>query len=293
MCPYLDETQIPAFIAGVVLLLSIWGARHTGASIDSTREMKDVHKCMTLLRDDDSRLVTLYAQPFDLSDRAIAQMGNNRSSLVSNITSRHDSFSEFCRGILHDLAVVGSLPLPRGSQKRPREDPGPRPRPSSFQFPAKELRSSGRPPPSTATSSSENTPPAQDQHVFETFPMHSDELGRMPIYPYSTPMDSWLADSSGVPQATQVDSGDPFNFQGSLFDPDALGPFASGQGAARPLNGLSSGNPMDAPEFMQGLMNPAQPLASTNNGVSTLDMWSNLPRSTVSYDCFRFLATSY
>jgi len=40
---------MPAFCAGIVLLVNIWGARKAKVTFDHTREMADVHKCMDAL----------------------------------------------------------------------------------------------------------------------------------------------------------------------------------------------------------------------------------------------------
>ena len=49
--------QMHAFIAGIVLLLNIWGGKKSGLSTDPLKEMADVHKCMTLLKSLESRYV--------------------------------------------------------------------------------------------------------------------------------------------------------------------------------------------------------------------------------------------
>ena len=38
------------FTAGIVLLLNIWGGKRSGLSLDPSKEMADVHKCMKMLR---------------------------------------------------------------------------------------------------------------------------------------------------------------------------------------------------------------------------------------------------
>ena len=42
-------TAMPAFSAGIVLLVNIWGAKKARVRFDHTREMADVHKCMEAL----------------------------------------------------------------------------------------------------------------------------------------------------------------------------------------------------------------------------------------------------
>ena len=38
------------FTAGIVLLLNVWGGKRSGLSMDLSKEMADVHKCMRILR---------------------------------------------------------------------------------------------------------------------------------------------------------------------------------------------------------------------------------------------------
>ena len=52
--------QLPAFTAGIVLLLNIWGAKRSGGVTDPAKEMEDVHKCMAVLRAAEGRCVSTY-----------------------------------------------------------------------------------------------------------------------------------------------------------------------------------------------------------------------------------------
>jgi hypothetical protein len=45
----LHLTSLPAFSAGIVLLVNIWGAKKAKVRFDQTREMADVHRCMDAL----------------------------------------------------------------------------------------------------------------------------------------------------------------------------------------------------------------------------------------------------
>jgi hypothetical protein len=49
--------QLPAFTAGIVLLLNIWGAKRSGGIVEPAKEMEDVHKCMAVLRAAEGRCV--------------------------------------------------------------------------------------------------------------------------------------------------------------------------------------------------------------------------------------------
>ncbi|KAK0185007.1 fungal-specific transcription factor domain-containing protein [Armillaria mellea] len=85
-------TGLLAFDAGIVLLFNIWGGKRTGLSLDPSKEMDDVHKCMKVLRSLDSRW----------------------------------QFAGKLWDIMYELASVGDLPLPNNtpspSNKRERDE---------------------------------------------------------------------------------------------------------------------------------------------------------------------------
>jgi hypothetical protein len=47
--------QMPAFASAVILLLSLWGAKRSGTSLDPVKEMQDVRKCIMMLETAESR----------------------------------------------------------------------------------------------------------------------------------------------------------------------------------------------------------------------------------------------
>ncbi|KIM40773.1 hypothetical protein M413DRAFT_446153 [Hebeloma cylindrosporum] len=49
------QMQMTAFTVGIVLLLSIWGAKPSGLSTDPNKEMGEVHKCMQILKSLEAR----------------------------------------------------------------------------------------------------------------------------------------------------------------------------------------------------------------------------------------------
>ncbi|KAI0058759.1 hypothetical protein BV25DRAFT_1788378, partial [Artomyces pyxidatus] len=85
--------QLPAFTAGIVLLLSIWGVKRSGVTIDPMKEMADVHKCMAALKEAEGRW------------HAAGRLWD----------------------VLYELASVGDLPLPSASpsSKRGRDSDSP------------------------------------------------------------------------------------------------------------------------------------------------------------------------
>ncbi|KAG1905387.1 fungal-specific transcription factor domain-containing protein [Suillus fuscotomentosus] len=94
-------SQMAAFTAGIVLLLNIWGGKRSGLYTDPTKEMADVHKCMSILKSCEKRWHTA-GRLWD---------------------------------ILYELASVGDLPLPQpspsGGTKRERDSGSPMSAPST------------------------------------------------------------------------------------------------------------------------------------------------------------------
>ncbi|KAF8268483.1 fungal-specific transcription factor domain-containing protein [Lactarius quietus] len=81
----------PAFASAVVLLLSLWGAKRTGTTLDPVKEMQDVRKCIMIL-----------------------ETAETRWSIAGRL-----------RDLLSDLSTAGNLEVPAdspASNKRERED---------------------------------------------------------------------------------------------------------------------------------------------------------------------------
>ncbi|KDQ08707.1 hypothetical protein BOTBODRAFT_138635 [Botryobasidium botryosum FD-172 SS1] len=93
----LPATIFGAFTSGIVLLISVWGARKTGGLMDPSVQMQDVHRCLKVLE---------HAEDTWHSAGRLAD-------------------------ILRELASVGDLPLPEGSpvpsnnkRERGADEPG-------------------------------------------------------------------------------------------------------------------------------------------------------------------------
>ncbi|KAH9957115.1 fungal-specific transcription factor domain-containing protein, partial [Russula dissimulans] len=83
--------RLPTFVSGVVLLLSLWGAKRSGTFLDSEKEMQDVRKCLKLL-----------------------ELAESRWPVAGRL-----------RDLLTDLSTAGNLPVPADSppsNKREREE---------------------------------------------------------------------------------------------------------------------------------------------------------------------------
>lgn len=52
---HLFAAQMPAFASAVVLLLSLWGAKRSGTTLDAMKEMQDVRKCIMMLETAEAR----------------------------------------------------------------------------------------------------------------------------------------------------------------------------------------------------------------------------------------------
>ncbi|KIJ14786.1 hypothetical protein PAXINDRAFT_78504 [Paxillus involutus ATCC 200175] len=149
--------QIPAFTAGIVLLLNIWGGKRSGLSTDPSKEMADVHKCMAILKRCEKRCL--------VSGRLL--------------------------DILCKLATVGDLPLPQpsptGGTKRDRVPDSPpstdhsastSPEGPSCRIP-QDIQS-----PSPSQPPLPQSQPQQPQHTSPPSnpPLYSNELGRLPLH---------------------------------------------------------------------------------------------------------------
>ncbi|KAF9021193.1 hypothetical protein BDZ89DRAFT_1019740 [Hymenopellis radicata] len=171
-----------AFTAGIVLLFNIWGGQRSGLSIDPHKEMGDVHKCMKMLHNMETRW---------------------------HIAGR-------LWDILYELASVGDLPLPNASpgpnNKRDRDSDSPLAASESspetgismadkilprtmagtrrvasrqeMQVSRKLPTASGQPPPIIPPTLPNNNLLASTQQAPQSFalPMYSNELGRMPLH---------------------------------------------------------------------------------------------------------------
>ena len=88
------------FSAGIVLLLSIWGGKRSGLSMDPNKEMTDVHKCMKALKMYEGRWRSIGRLWF-----ALLILFGIWFGLTSTLG----------RDILCELAEAGDLPLPQPS----------------------------------------------------------------------------------------------------------------------------------------------------------------------------------
>lgn len=294
--------QLPAFTAGIVLLLSIWGVKRSGVSIDPAKEMEDVYKCMQVLKDAETR----WHSAGRLWD------------------------------VLCELASVGELPLPQPSppsSKRERDSDspgsntygdsppaatpssslydGPRPIAGSRRV-SKEQSMTFHTPSSSShrrssASISHSHAVSTSSYPYPVLPMHSDELGRLPFNPpYNTfdargdqSVNTWRLPSNGKADHVEIgsragtssrrifpsDSGvgeqvlspvSDMSFRNeSLLVPgyayDGMTPGAGRDDSQMLLSGTGS-----YPAGMHEMTSPTNGQFGTDNEIMH-DVWSNLP----------------
>ena len=75
------------FTSGIVLLLSIWGGKRSGLSIDPNKEMTDVHKCMKTLKAAEQRWRSMGRLWFVISDPVYFNLKLYSQSLLVGTSS--------------------------------------------------------------------------------------------------------------------------------------------------------------------------------------------------------------
>ncbi|KAF8226986.1 hypothetical protein L208DRAFT_1406132 [Tricholoma matsutake] len=154
------QFQIPVFTSGIVLLLNIWSGKRNGLSTDPVKEMAEVHKCMAILK-----------------------LNETRSNSAGRLWD-----------ILYELAFAGDLPLPKSSppnsNKRERDADSPASSTtsdtvSSSSLPqdmTRNIAGSRRVRESMQQSSPAELARQFHPQGFYTLPVYSEELGRLPVH---------------------------------------------------------------------------------------------------------------
>ncbi|KAI9511917.1 fungal-specific transcription factor domain-containing protein [Russula earlei] len=272
--------QLPAFTAGIVLLLNIWGAKRSGNVTDPAREMEDVHKCM-----------------------AVLQAAEGRWHAAGRLWD-----------VLYELASVGDLPLPLpspSSAKRERDSDSP----VSLQSSTSASTGSGPPLPqpqrvsvSPGTSSlgggSSGTPfvdrlyshpseayapqpptdilshPPQPQNfAYAHLPTHSDELARVPGHVFQPSPEAWLAPPP--PQAHSHRHQHQHQHTPLYAPPPAAGHQQTSYGTPPNVEGYTTFVAPQPPP-MGG---PPAPGQGVQDGGGNVDIWHTVPSG---YECVPF-----
>ncbi|KZT00948.1 uncharacterized protein LAESUDRAFT_731789 [Laetiporus sulphureus 93-53] len=288
--------MMATFTSGIVLLLNIWGGKRSGLSTDPNKEMAEVHKCMKMLK-------------------CIEPQWHTAGRLWD---------------ILYELASVGDLPLPGTppSHKRERDSDSPKsstsnasnaPTPSDLPTMDTTQRSIagsrrvsrdtssmaasifGRQPISPQVVTSPEGPiNGLDQPNMHSFalPIHSDELGRLPLHPgfsmdghVHSPMgNAWYTagPSSAVSPLASTSQAGALN--GAELDPALTSLFAMpnpnmyGSIFSAMPGQYAAPSPQDFSSQIQGMQDPGG--ANLPGGVqgagssftdNTLAMWSAAP----------------
>ncbi|KAA1476284.1 hypothetical protein DENSPDRAFT_806964 [Dentipellis sp. KUC8613] len=170
--------QLPVFTSAVVLLLSIWGVKRSGVSIDPVKEMEDVHKCMRVLKDAETKFHAagrLWDVLYELA--SVGDLPLPQPSPASSVKRERDSDS---------ISSTSSPAASATAETGPRNIAGSRRVSKDFASRTNSLSAPPPPPPIPSalhTTSPTTATPAGSGYPYTNLPMHSDELGRMPIYP--------------------------------------------------------------------------------------------------------------
>ncbi|KAF8268480.1 fungal-specific transcription factor domain-containing protein [Lactarius quietus] len=185
--------QLPAFTAGIVLLLSIWGAKRTGGMPDPAKEMEDVHKCMAVLQAAEVRwhaagrlwdLLYELASVGDLPLPQPTQLSAKRERDSDSPVSMQSSASTSTSG-----RAPGPSKAPQQQQQQPAQRVSLSPPTSSLGTPYVDTLYS-HPSDAFGPAPADILPPPAQSFAYAHLPTHSDELGRVHVFQSAEP---WLA----------------------------------------------------------------------------------------------------
>ncbi|PCH39377.1 hypothetical protein WOLCODRAFT_29517 [Wolfiporia cocos MD-104 SS10] len=255
--------QMALFTCGIVLLLNIWGGKRSGLSTDPTKEMADVHKCMKMLKLLEPRWHTA-GRLWD---------------------------------ILYELASVGDLPLPQNtppSHKRERDSDSPISSTSTMSNPPtpaaaspaaaesglRNIAGSKRVSRELASSSSslrqQNAPQQlapvgtvgvanNSQSNAFSLPIHSDELGRLPLHP-------------GYPSTVAPEQPMSQNWFVPPVSPPSVPPLAGGSSQAGPSTSTVP------PSGLNGQMDPVMAMLAMQNAGLYDSVFTSMPATSMNRD---------
>ncbi|KII90496.1 hypothetical protein PLICRDRAFT_697043 [Plicaturopsis crispa FD-325 SS-3] len=241
------------FSSAVVLLLNIWSGKRSGLALDPVQEMSDVYKCMAVLK-------------------SAEECWHIAGCLWD---------------VLYELATIGDLPVPYSnpvdSRKRSRQSESNdasayihTTSPGNFDAAISPNNASAppmsRPQRSQQYSAVQSMPSPLDDASMFSLPIHSDELGRLPLHGNYT-LDQIAAEMDfmeRVPPVIPANEGNsdtalPSGYD-HLFGHDTLG--------STPTAPLDNGT-MDA--FISNSLGSATHQQQDANGFGNTDIWSNAP----------------
>jgi len=168
---------MPIFTSGIVLLLNIWGGKRSGININPVKEMEDVHRCMSALSQSEKRCLS------SSQSGSYTDYGRPRCHSAGRLWD-----------IMYELVSVGDLPLPQASpnpsNKRERDSDSPfsaevsntntSPVEGSRVIAGSRRVSGAKKAMQRQTVMPEH--PTQPRNEFQ-LPIHTHDLGRMPLHP--------------------------------------------------------------------------------------------------------------
>jgi hypothetical protein len=169
---------MPIFTSGIVLLLNIWGGKRSGININPVKEMEDVHRCMSVLSQSEKRY------SFGPLPRSNTDHGRPRWHSAGRLWD-----------IMYELVSVGDLPLPQvspnPSNKRERDSDSPLNAEASNTSTSPVVEGSRVIAGSRRVSGAKKAIQKQMVMREQSFqpksefqlPIHTQDLGKMPLYP--------------------------------------------------------------------------------------------------------------
>ncbi|RPD72366.1 hypothetical protein L226DRAFT_546928 [Lentinus tigrinus ALCF2SS1-7] len=187
------SNQMSLFTAGIVLLLNIWGGKRSGLSTDPAKEMADVHKCMKMLRALEphwhtaGRLWDILYELASVGDLPLPQASpapshkreRDSDSPVSSAASVASASDSPGRPALPEHAMRTIA----GKSRVAKE--GPSLAASTFAQPLRPMSTLPMSDSERASSSSATSAATAAACATPSFalPVHTDELGRLPLHP--------------------------------------------------------------------------------------------------------------
>ncbi|TBU65203.1 fungal-specific transcription factor domain-containing protein [Dichomitus squalens] len=310
------SNQMALFTAGIVLLLNIWGGKRSGLSTDPAKEMADVHKCMKMLQTLEphwhtaGRLWDILYELASVGDLPLPQASptpNHKRerdadsptscvSVTSN-ASRSQTVLDGPRTIAGSRRVskdvskdAPSLAAATFAQPLPRPQP-PVPSSSDSEMPSATSSRS-----STANGNGSAAGPATTSFVL---PVHTDELGRLPLHPgLDASYSDWPQHAQQRQEQQLAAVSRRAGMSSAQFDPRAMPMYTLQPASFNEMINAAASEPSAfaqmpsemhlAPTITPGTAGAAQgsmaqgpPISSEEMAFTdnTLAMWSNAPTS--------------
>ncbi|KAK0225100.1 fungal-specific transcription factor domain-containing protein [Armillaria nabsnona] len=245
---------LDAFAAGIVLLLNIWGGKKSGLALNPKKEMQDVFKCMQVMKDMESTYHLagrLWDFMYQLANASDLPLPEQDSPPAQKRARDHDT-----PGTASDTDSSRSRTNSSTEEMSPFA-------PESTNFAIFGSGDVPRQPPSQVFANGSAPPFTSQDHLFG-LPMHSADLGKMPLHGLVSFSDG-IRDPSqqGAASAPTYNAGASYNMNVPSSVP---------QDFSFPTN--SHGDPLANPELLDG---------------DAMAVWSNAPNGFELYDWMAYL----